>query len=199
MKTPRTALLMLLATLLLAPVAEAEELIPPGNSAVTQYTESLPTPRGQRDTESRGGKGDRSPEEALGKRNAQRLEQHGSDGREAAEAAAATAPPTDAEPSDADDEDAAPTPPTGGAGTGGGEKPRPDAGAANASEPRGTGREPRGAGVEEPAGSSGLGEVLGEATGTSSDGETSWLLPLLVVAIAAWALTYATRQRRRVS
>jgi hypothetical protein len=36
-------------------------------------------------------------------------------------------------------------------------------------------------------------------TGASSTGQTGWLLPLLIVAIALWALAYATRQRRRTS
>ena len=47
-----------------------------------------------------------------------------------------------------------------------------------------------------PAGSSGLGEVIGQATGSSSSGQLGLLLPLLILAVATWAVAYVLRQRR---
>ena len=195
-----TAMLALLAF----PVAALaqEELIPPGNSAVNQYTESLPTPGGDRNTES-GGKTRRpSPDKALGAGNARRLEQHGADGRAAAEAAAETAPPTSVTTAPSSEAEAAPPPPAGN-GTGGGGR---DQGAPAGRQDGGdTAKQAPPAkvvqvvDVEEPNGSSGLGEALGEATGASAEGQMGWLLPLALIAIALWAFAYAMRQRRRVS
>src|ERR1044072_7272929 len=87
MKRPTSASLALAATLLaiLVPAAGAPAaLVPPGNSAVTQYTESLPTPGGHKDTDKGNKKRQRSPEEALGARNARQLEAQGPGGRAAA-------------------------------------------------------------------------------------------------------------------
>jgi hypothetical protein len=55
------------------------------------------------------------------------------------------------------------------------------------------------AGAKEPHGSSGLGEVLGQATGSSSSGQLGLLLPLVVIGAIAWALAFFWRQRRRVA
>jgi hypothetical protein len=76
--------------LALVPGAAAETLIPPGNSAVNQYTESYPSGRGEVNTGSR--QGNRTPEQVLGKRKAQRLESQGATGEEVATVVAATAP-----------------------------------------------------------------------------------------------------------
>lgn len=200
-----TAKLAAVTTVMLAlafPVAAPaqEELIPPGNSAVNQYTESLPTPGGARDTES-GGKTKRpSPNKTLGTGNTRRLEQHGTDGRAAAEAAAETAPATSVATPPSSEAEAAP-PPASGNGTGGGggtAAGQPNGG--NAAEQAPSAKVIQASvDIEEPSGSSGFGEALGEATGVSSEGQMGWLLPLAIVAIALWALAYATRQRRRVS
>lgn len=69
--------------------AATQPVIPPGNSAVNQYTEPFPTPGGSAVTTEEEG---RSPAQALGTRNARQLERLGSDGRAAAALAAATAP-----------------------------------------------------------------------------------------------------------
>lgn len=75
--------------LALPSAAAAQRIIPPGNSGVNQYTEPFPTPGGSAITT----EGDRhSPAEALGARNARRLERLGPDGRAAAGLIAATAP-----------------------------------------------------------------------------------------------------------
>ena len=169
--TALTTTLGLLAAMLLAassPAASAAELVPPGNSAVNQYTETYPTAGGDA---TEGGAGKRSPAQALGDRNARRLEALGQDGRAAANLAAATTPAR-AEATRGDD------PSPGGEGPGTGRKDGADTG---------------------PNGSSGLSEVLAQATGTSADGETGLLLPLTVLGAAVWAAAYAWRRRRRTA
>jgi hypothetical protein len=207
MKMPRTAFPMLVATslasLAFCSAAPAEELIPPGNSAVNQYTESIPTPGGHRDTEDRPKKESRSPDRALGSRNAQRLEAQGPDGRAAAEAAAATAPSADVEETIGEDtpEEAAVAPTGGGGdrGTGAARKPSASPGTGGGGAAKQPPALKTSVQVDEPEGSSGFGEVLGEATGSSSDGQMGWLLPLIVIGVALWALAYGMRHRRRVS
>lgn len=187
--------------------ALAEEVVPPGNSAVNQYTETIPTPGGGRNTESKGGKQRQSPEKALGTRNAQQLEKHGSDGRATADLAAETAPSTVT---------TSPEPTEGAeAASGGDDTDQKQAAAGGSGGDRGGGNDGRGRGkaaigpaqavavtvntrpvADAPEGSSGLGEVVGEATGGSS-GQLGLLLPLLIVAVAIWSVAYLLRQRRQ--
>jgi hypothetical protein len=82
------AMVVGLAGALAAP-ALAAPVIPPDNSALNQYRETLPAPSGSQPTDSGG---DRTPAQVLGRDNAKKLEQLGSDGRAAAALAAATAP-----------------------------------------------------------------------------------------------------------
>ena len=152
-----------LTALALPAAAAAAELIPPGNSAANQYTEAYPTGGGPKTTRGETP----TPEEALGERNAGRLEAQGPSGGEAAAVAAATSP--------------------GGsipAGRGS------DAGSPGGADAR------RGGLAEDPEGSSGLGQVVEEATGTSS-GELGLWLPLIIVAVIAWSIGYLLRQRQR--
>ena len=171
-----------IAGLALPAAATAEYLVPPGNSAATQYTEALPTSGGNRDAERQDGKQARTPSEVLGTRNARQLEDQGEAGREAAEFVAESAP-------------------------GGGTAPQQDV---TGSDEGSGGREAEGNGTAEengtggaggnggggPSGSSGLGEVVSEATGSPS-GQLGLLLPLAIVGAAAWALLFALRQRNR--
>lgn len=171
---------------------EEESLVPPGNSAVNQYTESFPTTRGNKTIRAPKGSGgqqkERTPQEVLGSRNSKRLQQHGSDGQAAAELATETAPAT-----------------SGSGGDGGGGQ-----GAGSAGDPAGTGSaqgngqaktaagggapaDPAGSDAE---GSSAFGEVIGEATGSSSSDGLGVVLPLLILAAVLWALLYAWRHRR---
>lgn len=160
----------------------AEYLIPPGNSAATQYTEAVPTAGGGRDTDGGGDAGrDRSPGEVLGSRNAQRLEAMGPQGRATAEVIAATAPGTVATDVPVEAQPAA-RPDNGQGGSGNPAKASPGA---NAQAP-----------ASDPAGSSGLGEVAGQATGLTS-GKTGWLLPLAIVGAIGWSLAFLLRQRKR--
>jgi hypothetical protein len=187
MKTLRTASVLpatVIALLALPPIAGAQYVVPPDNSAVNQYTEVVPTAGGGQDTDRHGG-GNRSPAEVLGAGNARRLGSQGSQGREAAEVATATAP----------DVSASRSPATG----------IPDA----AKHEQGGKGDTPGGGVEtaspgipsppsDPSGSSGLGEVLAQATGSSSSGEMGLFLPLVILAALAWSIGYFWRQHRRV-
>jgi hypothetical protein len=180
MKALAAGLLAATAIFAFAPVAMAEYLIPPGNSAATQYTEAV-RPRAAAGHRRRWRRGrDRSPGEVLGSRNAQRLEAMGPQGRATAEVIAATAPgtvatdvPVEAQPAARPDN-----------GQGGREiQPR----RRRARTPRLPHRIRR---------LVGLGEVAGQATGLTS-GKTGWLLPLAIVGAIGWSLAFLLRQRKR--
>lgn len=185
MKPRRTGLgiAAAIALALASPVAAAQaakSFVPPGNSAANQYTEPVPTAGGGKEVGEGGGKG-RAPDKVLGSRNAHRLEAQGQPGREAAALAAATAPSVIA-PTD-ENRAGALAPPSGGAG-GGGSSGKPQS------------QQAQGGPAELPSGSSGLGEVIGQATGSSSSGQLGLLLPLAIAAAIIWALAFFWRQRR---
>ncbi len=146
--------------------AAAQRVAPPGNPAVDQYTESLPTPGGSGPS---AGNHQRSPAKVLGSRNAGRLAALGSDGQAAAMLAAAGAPIRRA-------------PNAQGASSTGAAKTIAAANGANAAQP---------------GGSSGLGEIVSQATGSSSSGEMGLLLPLLIGVVAASSIGYLWHRRRR--
>jgi hypothetical protein len=158
--------------------AGAATVVPPGNSAATQYTEALPTaggPKGTDRTQEQGRK--RPPREVLGAHKTQRLQAQGAEGRAVAEVVAETAP-TSLSRSSVD---------SGGKktqGSGHREVHRADSGG---SSPRPVGNN----------GSPPLGEVAAQATGSSNSGQMGFLLPLLIVATLAWASIYWLRQRKR--
>lgn len=196
MKTLRKGILPLaLATALaLAPAAAGQEpeaeVVPPENSAVTQYTEPFPTAGGNRNAHEHEGR-DASPDKVLGSRNANRLEREGNAGRAVAELAADTAP-APAVPVAGEDEGE--TAAAGGAGKGGS-----DGGSGSAAKAAGSApSDPRPAAVELAAadGSSGLGSVLARAFGGSPSGGAGFLLPLLILATILWAAAYLSRQRQ---
>lgn len=144
------------AAVALPSTATAQRVVPPGNSAVNQYTETYPTAGGGATTNETSGS---SPAKALGKRNARELEALGEEGQEAAALAAATAP-------------APVSTGNGGASKAGG-----------------------GSNLDQPSGSSGLSEVLGQATGTSSDGRMGLLLPTIILVTVVLSAVYAWRRR----
>jgi cobalamin biosynthesis Mg chelatase CobN len=179
--------------LLTAPAAAGAEqaVVPPSNSAATQYTETFPTSGGDKKTDEKPRH--RSPAKVLGKQNTQKLQKQGPEGQAAAEAAAATAPAPVATPPQP-----APTPSkpsSGGNGSpnggqshsgGGANTPQAESGESTAPPP-----------APEPAGSSGIGAAIGQATGLSSAGASGPLLPLLILATLVWSLAYLWRQRRQ--
>lgn len=156
----------MVAILFALPAAPAHAVVPPGNSAVNQYTETFPTARGAETTKRKGKQRALSPREVLGRDKARKLAAEGSVGREVAEVVAATAP------SGATSADRAL-----GAGPGG------NAGPAG----------------KDPEGSSGLREVIAQATGSSDSGRMGILLPLLILAAVAGSAFYFWRQRRQAT
>jgi hypothetical protein len=192
MKSLRTALLATIAIFAFPSAALAEELVPPGNSAVNQYTETFPTSGGDKKAEH--GKKRPKPAAVLGSHNAKKLEDQGPEGRKVATVAAATAPSTVVTP-EPEETDQGESGAAGGGGGGGNRKEN----AAPSPAPRQTSSAPdtprETAGPSGSDGSSGFGEVLAQATGTSSSGELGLLLPLAIVAAFIWAV--ATRRRTR--
>jgi hypothetical protein len=71
--------------------ARPQHVVPPGNSAVIQYTETFPTAGGDARPHHRA---DRSPADVLGPRKAHKLASEGTDGQAVAVVAAETAPPS---------------------------------------------------------------------------------------------------------
>jgi cobalamin biosynthesis Mg chelatase CobN len=160
------------AILALPSAALAQRVVPPGNSAANQYTETFPTAKGPAATRKRGKQRHRSPAEALGPRKARRLASEGPQGRELAAVVAATAPSA-AQP---------------GGARGAGSEP----GSHSGSDPR-SGSVSRGDAVDD---SSGLGEVVSQATGSSDTGGMGIALPLLILAAFVASAVYLWRRRR---
>lgn len=186
---------MAIATLALPAMAGAEYLVPPGNSAATQYTETVPTAGGNRDAEKDRRRGNRSPTTVLGADNARRLDKQGSAGHEVAEFAAETAPEETVGEALAPSGESSDQRGDGDPGPEQERKPADgdDARATDANGSAGTGS----GGSSPPSGSSGLLEVIDQATGASSVGQIGVLLPLAILATLAWALAFLLRQRNR--
>jgi len=180
-----------------AAVEEAGSVVPPENSAATQYTEAVPTAGG--DSTSGGGHKKPSPAKVLGSKNAHKLESQGKDGREVARVVTETAPQTSTPTTTA--------PPVGAqrAGNGSNDKGNSKADGGNGNS-QGQAHRPRqvepppvkpaATTTDLPSGSSGFGEIVAEATGSSSSGQLGALLPLAILAAIAWSLAFFWRQRR---
>ncbi len=194
---------LMVALALAAPAdAQSEAVVPPENSAASQYTEAIPTVGGNKPG---GGKsGHRSPAKVLGTHKAQRLESHGKAGREVAEVVAATAPSSTppVEQAPAAQAEAEPKPSQSAEGTGSGTpaagSQRQGKGAGGNAGAESAGRSEGGRRTEIPGGSSGPLEVIGQATGSSSSGDLGPLLPLAIVGGIVWAAAYFRRQRRQL-
>jgi hypothetical protein len=185
MKTLTTGLASLLATTALVAfptAATAEYLVPPGNSAVNQYTETYPTAGGQKQAGNGHHGESRKPAQVLGTHNTRRLDQQGADGRAAAEIAAATAPSPSVAASGEEAQEAERHTTAGG---GSGSSSGGDGGGKAAGQ------------HEAGGGSSGLGSVISQATGSSSSGELGLRLPLAILAVTAWSVAHLLRQRRK--
>jgi hypothetical protein len=199
MKKGLTSMVVAAALAVAPSAAMGAAIVPPGNSAVNQYTQTIPTSGGN--TEVRR-KGIRSPSNALGKKAANKLKRHGKDGRAAADLAAAGSP-TSAGP--------------GGSGLGGGTSSGGGSGSGAGAGSGGGGNASGGAGGSGSAGGSGgsaasgvgpgvaaaagdgesgLGQVVGEMTGASSSGDLGLWLPLAILATLLWCGAYFWRQRR---
>jgi hypothetical protein len=200
MTAQRTRLCLLSAAMALAALpasAAAEAYVPPGNSAATQYTEAVPTVGGPKSTNNSKHGQSRSPGKVLGAHKTAKLDAHGPQGKAAAEVAALTAPSTVA----ASHETTAgpghgnPAQQGGQAGSGGVQ-------AGNGSNAGGPSQSANSASPAHPAqagtgGSSGVGEVIGQATGSSSSGRLGLWLPLLIAAVVIWSGAYLLRRQRK--
>ncbi|HET6998398.1 MAG TPA: hypothetical protein VFI03_07385 [Solirubrobacterales bacterium] len=194
-----------LATLALAGLAafpagaSAAALVPPGNSAANQYTETFPTTGGNAEAK---GKGKVTAGDVLGAGNAEKLDSQGKQGREAAAVVAATAPPaTAAAPTsgegggqDSSGATGGVSKGNGGSGGNGGQSGGGTAPAAGAGSGSGEGTV-----SADTSGSSGFSEVLGQATGSTTSGGTGLLLPLVLLASAIWAVAFFLRRKRRTA
>jgi hypothetical protein len=181
--------------------AAADEVIPPGNSAATQYTEAFPTPGGDKKTDEAAHH--RSPVKVLGNSNAKKLRQQGADGQAAAETAAATAPaPVATEAPAAPANEGSDEESAGGGSSAGPGKGNGGGGQAEQEQTRqprqGNAGGAQVAVVEVPEGSSGIGSAIEQATGLSTSGQSGLLLPLVILATIALSLAYLWRQRRQV-
>ncbi len=204
MKASKTGLGLFAATIAIFALpcaAQAEYLIPPGNSAATQYTEAVPTAGGPKATNPSKHGQSKSPKQVLGKGNATKLDAQGPEGRAAAEVAAETAPGAVAQtdggaPSATPDHHAGSQPQANGGDSGGGtgQTGGPPAGDGSSHQAATTATL---ASQPLPEGSSGLGEVLGQATGSSDSGQLGLWLPLIVLATIAWSVAYVVRRRRQ--
>lgn len=204
MKASKTGLGLFAATIAifaLPSAAQAEYLIPPGNSAATQYTEAVPTAGGPKATNPSKHSQSKSPKQVLGKGNAKKLDAQGPEGRAAAEVAAETAPGAVAQTgggaaSATSGHHAGSQPQTNGGNSGGGTGQAGGPPAGNGSNHQAATTATL-ASQPLPDGSSGLGEVLGQATGSSDSGQLGLLLPLIVLATIAWSVAYVVRRRRQ--
>lgn len=179
---------MAIFVLLAAPasaLAADDSLIPPGNSAVNQYTESFPTSNGNKEIQSDEKK---RRGNTLDSQTARRLQQQGEDGQTVVEIVAATGTAPVNQPSSSterEDSAGADDAAIGSAAVGGDE----------GSEPGGT----SGARSSEIAGDSPIAEVLAQATGATSGDEAGLWLPFAILAILAASVAFALKRRRMAS
>jgi hypothetical protein len=198
-RTITIAIASFAVALLLPGSALAEYLVPEGNSAVTQYTEGFPTGGGEKKAGGADGK-KATPAQAIGAKNAKKLQDRSPEGAEVAEVAAETAP-EEVVPSASSDDSGA----QAGNGQDHGQKHEGDGKKAKEKQSQenpeqdegGTAAPAASSSGDGPSGSSGIGEVLAAATGSSSSGHLGLLLPLALLAALAWGLAYFLRQRKQ--
>jgi hypothetical protein len=183
-----------IAVLVFPLAAQAEYLIPPSNSAATQYTEAVPTAGGPKTSGSSKRHQAKSPGKVIGSGNVKKLDAQGPEGHAAAEVAAATAPSTIGS---APGETKATSAQHGQSqqrqgGNGGGSVSNDQVSSGSGAQATNPSSQ-----QQDSNGSSGLGEVISQATGSSSSGDLGLLLPLIVLAALAWSVAFVVRQRRR--
>lgn len=151
--------------------ARVRTVAPPGNSAVNQYVESVPTAGGGRPTGTihAGGSAGSGGSGPVAPSTQHALAQQGADGLAASALARATAPAAGARPSNR----ASSTGSSGASGAGTHSMPRAGGG-----------------------GSSGVAAVLKTLTGSSSHGGLGLLLPLILIVTAIGSGVFALRRRR---
>lgn len=199
--------------------AVAENIVPPGNSAATQYTETFPTAGGNAaiKNSSIGGGEKRSPDKVLGHSTTKKLEEHGNEGRAVVELASEGAPAPSSSTGGGHGGGSGGSggsagsggQPTSGGGGGGGSPGHASAGGGNGgngssaagSHTAGNGAQQStaipaaSAATAQVSGDSGPSAILAQATG-SSGGTMGIFLPLLLILALAWAVAYSWRRQR---
>jgi hypothetical protein len=215
MKKLKTAIAMTVFAALMAipSQAAAENIVPPGNSAATQYTEVFPTAGGNAAIKngSIGGGKKGAAEKTLGQATTKALEEHGSEGRAVVELASEGAPAPSPAPEGGEGgasgasgnggsgEESKGTA-AGGASTGqggggsGGAGGSHSGGAKAGGQPAASIPAATAAGAQV-SGDSGPAAILAQATGSSS-GTMGIFLPLLLLVALVWAAAYSWRQRQ---
>jgi hypothetical protein len=200
------ALTMLTVLVCALPAAvAAAEIVPPGNSAVNQYTETFPTSKGEEKSELEK-KTSVTPGDVLGAGKTRKLDEKGAAGKAVAQFTAETAPATGADAGSGNGEsngNGASDGKSQGDGKGQGKQPSNGGKANNGggnetqeSSTGGGGAPSAGSGGSGPAGSSGVGEIASQATGTASDSVGLWL-PLILIAVVIWSGFYVWRNRQQ--
>ena len=183
--------------------ALAGAIVPPGNSAANQYTETFPTSKGEEDAQGKKKSGVTAAQ-VLGAGKAHELEDKGKAGKAVADFAAETSP-TVVEPSGEAGSEAGEGEPQGPgksengaggpAGDGNEEGSESSGGAGGGKSPSG-GSGAGSADATASSGSSGLGEIASQATGTSSGTLGLWL-PVILIAVLARSIAYVWRNRQQ--
>lgn len=206
---PKLNLLALTALTVLAcalpATAAVAEIVPPGNSAVNQYTETFPTSQGEEKSELEKKTGVK-PGDVLGAGNTRKLDEKGAAGKAVAQFTAETAPTTSGSDSGGDEASGGDNGAGQGQGNGKGKQPNTDGnGKVNgggdeqqegSGSPAGGSTNNGSGGSAGPSGSSGVGEVVSQATGTASDSVGLWL-PLILIAVVIWSAAYVWRNRQQ--
>jgi hypothetical protein len=181
--------------------ASAGTLVPPGNSAANQYTETFPTSKGEEDAQGKKKSGV-TPAQVLGAGKAHQLEDKGQTGKAVADFAAETSPAVVDSSTEAGSDTGNGKPdkskgnPNGNKKDSGG--PSDDEEGSESSGGAGGGQTPSagsGTGAAS-SGSSSLGEIASQATGTSAGSVGLWL-PLILIAVVIWSAAYVWRNRQQ--
>jgi hypothetical protein len=186
---PTIAMATLLAALALPALASAESVVPPGNSAATQYTETFPSAGGNIEANHGIGGGGGSPaKHHLSPGTTHALANQGEDGRAVAALAGESPTATTGGSGSAGGGGHGSKEASGGGSGGSGSGPSAGGGSGGSSSSAAAG----------PAGSSGVGHVLSSAT-LSRSGETGIFLPLVLLAALVGSIAYAWRRRQQDS
>ncbi|HEX3730041.1 MAG TPA: hypothetical protein VHV47_09565 [Opitutaceae bacterium] len=189
------AALAAVAALLTLPSAAlaGEYFIPEGNSAVTQYTESIPSAGGEKG----GHDKQASAGNTIGSKNAKKLEAAGPEGHAAAQVAVETAPVAPPQP-------AAKTP-SNPESSPAHARHHQSGGSANSNPSGGSGSDPSGSHQASPqeqkaaarstAPGSAAGEVAAKVLGGNSPGQFGILLPLILLGALVGAIAYRLKHR----
>jgi hypothetical protein len=195
--TPLTIAVLAASIFCFPAAASAGTLVPPGNSAANQYTETFPTSQGEEESELEKKNGVK-PNDVLGAGNTRKLDQEGATGKAVAQFTAETAPVVqssgggESSGNQGKGHGQASKGEGGSGGSEGEEASQGSGGSGGSGGNSGSG----GATAASGSGSSGLGEIVSQATGGSSGG-IGLLLPLILIGAVVWSALYVWRNRQQ--